>query len=146
MIKIVDAWCKTNKSKVSPHHHPPKKHIGFTDYEQVSHHLCGNEFIWLPCVILPRSHKQPTLEHLRFTQSQQVFRVSQHSPLLIVQHLDPSGTNTKILFWFSFISALLQDKIFWLSMPESTCRWIPVFLSSGTPHVMRRKHVLDWLH
>ncbi|KAK0138683.1 putative RNA-directed DNA polymerase from transposon BS [Merluccius polli] len=67
----------------------------------------------------------------------------------ILQHLDSARTYARILcvdFSSAFntiIPALLQEKLSQLSVPDSTCRWITVFLSDRKQHVKLGKHVSD---
>ena len=67
----------------------------------------------------------------------------------ILQHLDTSGTYARILFvdfssaFNTITPALLQDKLFQLSVPDSTCRWITDFLSDRRQRVRLGKHVSD---
>src|SRR4029434_5151428 len=43
----------------------------------------------------------------------------------------------------TIIPAMLQDKLFQLSVPDSTCRWITDVLSDRRQHVRLGKHVSD---
>eukprot|EP00064_Thunnus_orientalis_P013652 superscaffoldBa00002257_g13692 len=69
----------------------------------------------------------------------------------ILQHLDTAGTYTWILFvdfsyaFSTIISALLQDKLSQLLMPDLTCRWINNFLSDREQHMKLGKHISDSL-
>ncbi|KAK0143009.1 RNA-directed DNA polymerase from mobile element jockey [Merluccius polli] len=64
-------------------------------------------------------------------------------------HLDSAGTYARILcvdFSSAFntiIPALLQEKLFQLSVPDSTCRWITDVLSDRKQHAKLGKHVSD---
>src|SRR4029434_4191131 len=64
-------------------------------------------------------------------------------------HLDASGTYSRILFvdfisaFNTIIPALLQDKLYQLSVPDSTCRWITDFLSDRRQHVKMVKYVSE---
>ena len=68
---------------------------------------------------------------------------------VLLQHLNTARTYARILFvdfssaFNTIIPALLQDKLSLLHVPDSTCRWIPDFLSDRKQHVSLGKHVSD---
>ncbi|KAK3571123.1 hypothetical protein QTP86_001911 [Hemibagrus guttatus] len=75
----------------------------------------------------------PLLDPLQFAyRANRSINIGLHS---ILQHLDKSGTNVRLLFvgfssaFNTIIPTLLQTKLTQLSVPSSICQWITIFLT-----------------
>ena len=136
----------------SLHHHPrlQKAKDQRTEWLQTRcPDLCGHEVHQAPCAVPPQISNQliPGPTAVRLQSQQACSQCSNDGPLL---HPPASGlTYAWILFvdfssaFNTILSAMLQDKLFQLHVPDSTCRWITDFLSDRKQRMKLGKHISE---